>query len=161
MLKKIPPVLIIMLLILSSCSRVGETEIRSVRSLHFIGMESSRARFEAGIEVYNPSKRNITVTSIDTRLVVNHVYIGRLTSDADFRIPRLADTTVIVPFTLRLTNIFTGAAVLSRLSHTSSVEVEVQGIVTARIGLLQKKIKIDRTVHINPSEYRNEILNKK
>ena len=154
MLKKIFLLYIIPAFILTSCGRLDEIEILDMNNLQFKGLEKNTAKFEAGILVDNPSHHKIKIKEINARLVVNNVYVGKLMCTEEFVIPSSAESLIDVPFELRLSNIFSGAAMLYRLSRESRATVQINGYVIAQSGFIRKKINVERTMTVNPSKLR-------
>jgi len=134
--------------IAASCSKVNDIEIRNVNNLKFKGIQENMVNFDADLQIFNPSHRNIKVKEIDVRLIVNDVYVGRLMCENEIHIPSDAETFITVPFRLRITNLLSGISTLNSLSQQKDVKVHAEGFVKAGAGLLQKKIKVDKTTLI-------------
>ena len=58
------------------------------------------------------------------------------------------------PLSLKLSNIFTGAASLYKLSRQSKVKLEVKGYVRVRSGLVTKKVDVIRSQVVDVPKFR-------
>ncbi len=142
-------VVIGLLLIFISCGRIDELEIQGADNFRYNGFKDNHVEFEADIKVVNPSHYKIRVKEINMKLLVNDMYLGRLQNAEEFQIKPLSDEYITVPFRLRITNIFYGISIVSRLYNQKNLKVEVDGFVIARTAFYRKKINVNEITYVD------------
>ncbi|MFO7658392.1 MAG: LEA type 2 family protein [Bacteroidales bacterium] len=136
-------------LFLASCGKIDEIEIRGADNFKYKGFKDNHIEFEADINISNPSGYRIVVKEIDMKLMVNDNYLGRLYNNENIIIRPHSEGYVTVPFRLRITNIFTGVSVIKKYYNQKNLNVEVDGTVTGRAGLLRKTIEVKKKARID------------
>ena len=135
-------------LLLNGCKGLDAIEITGVDHFAFKGIEDNTIYFTTDVAVYNPSGVAFRVRDVNLRAMVDGNYLGSLTNDEVIRIPARSDSVYHMDFNLRLTNIFSGAAVLFSLSKQKEVNVELQGYVRSRSGLVTKKVDVEESLTV-------------
>lgn len=139
--------------LLTSCGKVEDIEIREVKSFEFKGIASNTANFSADILIFNPNRYKIKIKEIDVKVLADNTYIGRMICNEEVIIPSNSETLLNIPCGIRIANIFSGASTLYRLTNKNNVKVELDGTVTAQVKMIKKKIKINRSMTVDPSKY--------
>jgi hypothetical protein len=142
------------LFVLSSCKDIDNIEIKGVEKVSFRGIENNTVYFSAGLNVSNPSKVNFRIKEVNLATVADGDFLGTLQCDEDVKIASRKDSVYMVPLSLKLGNIFTGAASLYKLSRQSRVKLEVKGYVRVRSGLVIRKIDISRSQFVDVPKMR-------
>jgi LEA14-like dessication related protein len=124
-------------------------EIRGADNLRYKGFKNNQVEFEADIQVFNPSHLKIKVKEINVKLLVNDMYLGRLQNAEEFQILPQSDESIRVPFRLRIANLFTGLAAISKLYNQKNLKVEVTGYVTAKTAFYRKKINVNEITYVD------------
>ena len=144
--------LLIASMALSGCKGLEEIEITGVDHFEFRGIEDNTILFTTDVAISNPSAVAFTVRDINLRAMVEGNYLGSLTNDETVRIPARSDSVYNMDFNLRMTNIFTGASLFLSLSKQKEVNVELQGYVRSRSGLVTKKVEVQESMNIEVPE---------
>lgn len=139
-----------MVVLLFSCGKFEEIEIRDLRDFNFEGVVGNNAKFSADILVYNPNREKIKIKMIDMKVLVDNVYLGTMICEDEIVIPKKAESLVNIPCGLKIANIFSGASTLYRLANEDSIKVSLDGTVTAQVKMITKKVKITRSMMIEP-----------
>jgi hypothetical protein len=142
------------LFVLSSCKDIDNIDIKGVEKVSFRGIENNTVYFSAGLNVSNPSKVNFRIKEVNLATVADGDFLGTLQCDEDVKIASRKDSVYMVPLSLKLGNIFTGAASLYKLSRQSRVKLEVKGYVRVRSGLVIRKIDISRSQFVDVPKMR-------
>jgi hypothetical protein len=142
------------LFVLSSCKDIDNIEIKGVEKVSFRGIENNTVYFSAGLNISNPSKVNFRIKEVNLATVADGDFLGTLQCDEDVKIASRKDSVYMVPLSLKLGNIFTGAASLYKLSRQSRVKLEVKGYVRVRSGLVIRKIDISRSQFVDVPKMR-------
>ena len=129
-------------MMLNGCKGLDAIEITNVDHFEFRGIEDNTIYFSTDVTVYNPSNVAFRVRDVNLRALVDGNYLGSLTNDEVIRIPARSDSVYNMNFNLRLTSIFSGASVLFSMSRQKVVDVELQGYVRSRSGLVTKKVEV-------------------
>jgi hypothetical protein len=133
------------IILLSSCKGIGNIELKGVEKANFNSFENNMVHFTAGLIISNPSGVSFRVREVNLGIVANGDFIGTLHCDEDFKIKSRCDSVYMVPLSLQLGNIFTGAASLYKLSRQRQVKMEVKGYIRAKSFIVTKKIEISRS----------------
>jgi hypothetical protein len=133
------------LLMLSSCKNFDSIELRGVDKVIFHGIEKNTVYFSAGLMVNNPSGVRFKIKEVNLKTVVNGDFLGTLHCIGDVKIGARTDSVYRVPLSLELSNIFTGAATLYKLSRQKKVKMEVKGYIRVRTLLISKKIEVSES----------------
>jgi hypothetical protein len=142
------------LFVLSSCKDIDNIEIKGVEKVSFRGIENNTVYFSAGLNISNPSKVNFRIKEVNLATVADGDFLGTLQCEEDVKIASRKDSVYMVPLSLKLGNIFTGAASLYKLSRQSRVKLEVKGYVRVRSGLVIRKIDISRSQFVDVPKMR-------
>jgi hypothetical protein len=130
------------LMVMSSCKSFDNIELKGIDRVTFQGIENNIVHFSAGLQVYNPSRVNFKIKEVNLKTVANGDFLGTLYCRDDVKIVSRTDSLYMVPMNLKLTNIFTGASTLYKLSRLDKVKLEVKGYVKVRSFLITKKIDV-------------------
>lgn len=139
-------------LLLNGCKGLENIEITGVDHFEFRGIEDNTILFTTDVAVSNPSAVAFTVRDINLRAMVEGNYLGSLTNDETLRIPARSDSVYNMDFNLKLTNVFTGASMFLSLSKQKEVNVELQGYVRSRSGLVTKKVEVQESMSVEVPE---------
>lgn len=137
--------LLLFFIFLSSCGNIDDISLKNVSNVKIHRIENGNIFFSATLQVVNPSSVSFRLKEFDMRVVANGDYLGRLTGAEEISVLSHSDSLYIVPMTLKLANIFTGAATIYRLSRLDKVKVEMQGYARVKTFLFTRKIKINET----------------
>jgi LEA14-like dessication related protein len=133
------------LLMLSSCKNFDNVELRGIDKVIFRGIENNTVYFSAGLMVNNPSGVSFKIKEVNLKTVANGDFLGTLHCIGDVKIDARSDSVYRVPLSLELSNIFTGAATLYKISRQKKVKMEVKGYVRVRTFLISKKIEVSES----------------
>jgi LEA14-like dessication related protein len=137
--------MVLSLIAASSCNNIQNIDIKGVEKVSFRGIENNTVYFLAGINISNPSGVNFRIKEVNFATATDGDFLGTLQCNEAIKIVSRKDSVYMVPFSLKLGNIFTGAAALYKLSRQSKVKLEVKGYVRVRSGLVTRKIDISRS----------------
>ena len=138
--------------LLNGCKGLDAIEITGVDHFEFKGIEDNIIHFATDVAVSNPSGVAFRVRDINLRATVDGSYLGSLTNDEVIRIPARSDSVYNMDFNLRLTSIFSGVSVIISLSRKKEVDVELQGYVKSRSGLVTKKVDVQESMRVEVPE---------
>ncbi len=130
------------MLVLSSCNDIENIEIIGVEKVIFEGIQDNMVYFSAGLKVYNPSAVSFKIREVNLKTVADGVFLGTLNCTDKIKINARSDSVYMVPLSLKLANIFTGASMLYKLSRQKKVNMEVKGYVRVRTMMIYKKIEV-------------------
>jgi LEA14-like dessication related protein len=133
------------LLVISSCKSFDNIELKGVEKVSFRGIENNTVYFSAGLQVDNPSGASFKIKEVNLKTTADGNYLGTLQCDEDVKIMPRSDSVYMVPLSLKLGNIITGAATLYKLSRQSKVKMEVKGYIRVKSFLATKKVDISRS----------------
>jgi hypothetical protein len=133
------------LFVLNSCNNIDNIEIKGVEKVSFRGIENNIVYFSAGLNVSNPSGISFRIKEVNLATAADGDFLGTLHCNENIKIASRKDSVYMIPLSLKLGNIFTGAAAIYKLSRQSRVKVEVKGYIRVRSGLVTKKIDISRS----------------
>jgi hypothetical protein len=142
------------LFMLNSCKNFDNIEIKGVEKVSFRGMEDNTVYFSTGLNISNPSGICFRIKTVNLAVATDGDFLGTLECNEDIKIASRKDSVYIVPVSLKLGNIFTGAAALYRISRQSRVKVEVKGYVRVRSALITRKIDISRSQFVDVPKIR-------
>jgi hypothetical protein len=146
--------LVLSLSVFTSCKKINDIEIKGVQQVSFQGIENNTVYFLAGIEVSNPSGMNFRIKEINLAAAAEGDFLGTLQCNEELKIASRKDSVYMVPLSLKLGNIFTGAAALYNLSRQSRAKLEVKGYVRVRSGLVTRKVDIQRSQMVDIPKFR-------
>lgn len=133
------------LLFLAGCKGVDDITMTGVSGFELKSLENNTLAFTALVGVSNPSSTSFRVSEVNLKTLVDGNFLGTLTTNDRVRIPARSDSSYRMSFTLRLANLFTGAASLYGISQKSQVNIELQGHIRARSWLMTRKTEIRET----------------
>jgi len=145
-------VLFIAGILLNGCEGLDAIEVTGVDNFAFQGIEDNIVHFSTDVTISNPSGVAFRVRDINLRAFVDGNYLGSLTNDEVIRIPARSDSVYNMDLNLRLTNIFSSASVFLGLSRQRQVDVELQGYVMSRSGLITKKVEVEESMRVEVPE---------
>ena len=135
-------------LALNGCKGLDAIEITDVDHFDFKGIEDNIIHFTTDVTVSNPSAVAFRVRDINLRAVVDGNYLGSITNDETIRIPAHSDSVYNMNLNLRLTNMFSAASIFFSFSKQREVDVELQGYVKSRSGLVSKTVDVEESMRI-------------
>ncbi|MBN1414559.1 MAG: hypothetical protein JW973_05625 [Bacteroidales bacterium] len=137
--------LLVPIMLANSCKTFENIEIKGVENIRFHGIEDNFVYFSVGLQVSNPSGLSFKIKEVNLKTVADGDYVGTLQCNDDIRISSRCDSVYTVAMSLQLSNIFTGAGTLYRISRQHEVKLEVKGYIRIRSFLLAKKIDINKS----------------
>ena len=137
--------MVLSVLLFNACKSIENIEIKGVDKVSFRGIEDNTVHFSAGLNVSNPSGVGFRLKEVNLSTAADGDFLGTLYCDEKIKIAPRKDSVYMVPLSLKLGNIFTGAASLYKLSRQSKVKIEVKGYIRVRSALITKKIDISRS----------------
>ncbi len=137
-------------LLLTSCKGVEDIRLTGVSDFEFKGMENNVISFSAKVGVSNPSAVGFRVTGMNIKTLADGNFIGTLSTPDHVKIKARSDSAYFMNFTLTLPNMLTGASSLYSLARKKKVNMEMQGVITARSWLTTRKTEIheSRTIDV-------------
>ncbi len=132
-------------LVLSACKNIENIEIKGVDRVIFQGIRDNTVYFTAGLIVQNPSGVSFKVKEVNLKTVANGDFLGTLNCTDQVKVMARSDSVYMVPLSLRLSNIFTGASSLYRISRQKQVTMEVKGYVRVKSFLISKKFDVSES----------------
>lgn len=142
------------LLVLISCKSINNIEIKGVQKVSFQGIENNTVYFSAGIDVRNPTGIRFRIKEVNLATVAEGDFLGTLQCNEELKIASRKDSVYMLPLSLKLGNIFTGAAALYKLSRQSKAKLEVKGYVRVSSGLITRKVDINRSEVVDIPKFR-------
>lgn len=135
-----------MIVFFTSCyKQVSVGEIDSVR----ISNSSSKDfRLILKIKITNPNFYKITLTGVDADLTLNDWSLGHITSDMKVVIPANTDDIMEIPLDFEITNILSGGAALLSTIGSGSLDVDIEGFITAKALFKEFQIDIEESRNI-------------
>lgn len=133
------------LLFLTACGNIENIEIKGVDRVIFQGIRDNTVYFTAGLMVQNPSGISFKVKEVNLKTVANGDFLGTMHCTDQVKVMARSDSVYMVPLSLSLSNIFTGASALYRISRQKQVTMEVKGYVRVKSLLVSRKIEISES----------------
>ncbi len=155
MKNRIQPVLlpvVILALFLTGCKGLESIEITGVDNFKFLGIEESTVTFSADVGIYNPSAAPFKVREVNLKVLAEGNYIGSLHNNEMIRIAAHSDSAYCMPFSLKLGSILTSASILYTFSKKDYVNLELQGYIKSRSGLIIKKVDVQESLRVEVPE---------
>ncbi|OFY59717.1 MAG: hypothetical protein A2Y87_12440 [Bacteroidetes bacterium RBG_13_46_8] len=146
--------MVLSVLLLSTCKNIENIEIKGVDKVSFRGIEDNTVYFSAGLNVSNPTGVRFRLKEVNLATAADGDFLGTMYCDEDIKIAPRKDSVYMVPLSLKLGNIFTGAATLYKISRQSRVKIEVKGYIRVRSALVTKKIDISRSQFVDVPKIR-------
>ena len=146
--------LVLSLFVIPSCKKINDIEIKGVQKASFQGIENNTVYFSAGIDIRNPSGVSFRIKEVNLATAVEGDFLGTLQCNESIKIASRKDSVYMVPLSLKLGNIFTGAATLYKLSRQGRVKLEVKGYVRVRSGLVTRKVDINQSQVVDIPKFR-------
>jgi hypothetical protein len=142
--------ILILILILSSCKGVEDIRLTGVSDFAFRGIENNVVTFSARVGVANPSAVGFRLTDMQVRTLVDGNFIGTISTPDHVKVKARSDSSYIMTFHLTMGNMLTGASSLYSISRKKKVNVEMQGNITARSWMTKHRTEIheSRTVDV-------------
>jgi len=134
--------LLTFILLISSCKGIEDIQFTGVNNFVLIEMQDNSVIFSADIGISNPSTLGFRVSEINLRTIIEGQYLGTLINNDVIRIPSRSDSVYNMVFSLRLVNLFTSMSMAYSLMQRDQVNVEMNGYVKSRSGLVTKKVDI-------------------
>ena len=146
--------LVLFVLVMTSCKSINNIEIKGVQKVSFHGIENNTVYFSAGIDIRNPSGISFRIKEVNLATAAGGDFLGTLQCNEAIKIASRKDSVYMVPLSLKLGNIFNGAAALYKLSRQSRAKLEVKGYVRVRSGLVTRKVDISRSQVVDIPKFR-------
>lgn len=133
------------LLMLNSCKSFENIELKGIDKVVFQGIENNTVYFSAGLKVHNPSGVSFKIREVNLKTAANGDFLGTLQCTEDVKINARSDSVYMVPLSLKLSNIFTGASTLYKISRQKKVNMEVKGYIRVKTFLISKKVEVSES----------------
>ncbi|MBN2481070.1 MAG: hypothetical protein JXB19_04980 [Bacteroidales bacterium] len=140
---------LIFTIILTGCEGIESIEITGINNFKLSSIEENTITFSADVGILNPSGVAFRVREVNLRAITGGNYLGTLVNNEIIRITSRSDSVYNMFFNLELVNILTGASMLYGISKQDQVNVELQGYVKSRSGLITKKVNIQESLIID------------
>lgn len=152
MMKKPLVYILFFTLLFSSCSSLEDIEINEVKGYKINSLKDNVLRAEITLEVENPTLYPITIKDLDLRAQINGRYIGKVILDESIKVKAKQTSDVIVPVSLKISNIMTAAFLMLKLKDTNQLKIEVEGIGHARSFFISKEFEVKESYDIGELE---------
>lgn len=136
-------------LLVTGCQGIESIEITGIDNFVLRSIEENTITFSADVGVLNPSGVPFKVREINLRTITGGNYLGTLVNNDIIKITSRSDSVYNMFFNLELVNVLTGASILYGISKQDQVDVELQGYVRSRSGLITKKVDIQESMTID------------
>lgn len=143
---------VILVLFLTGCKGLESIEITGVDNFKFLGIEENTVTFSADVGIYNPSSVAFRVREVNFKVLAEGNYVGSLHNNEMTKIAARSDSAYNMPFNLKLGSILTGASILYRISRQDYVNIELQGYIKSRSGLIIKKVDVQESLRVEVPE---------
>lgn len=137
---------------LTGCKGLESIEITGVDNFKFLGIEENAVAFSADVGIYNPSAVPFKVREVNLKVLAEGNYVGSLHNKEMTRIAARTDSAYSMPFNLKLGNFLTGASILYSISRKDYVNIELQGYIKSRSGLIIKKVDVQESLRVEVPE---------
>ena len=146
-------ILLLTLIILSSCKGVEDITFTGVDNVVLQGIENNKVKFSADISIYNPSSVNFKISEVNLKTIVDGNFLGTLSTANPVKIKAKSDSSYNAEFSLDLVNLMSGASTFYNVSRKKQVNIEMQGFIKARSFLASRKIDISEKRLIDVPEF--------
>lgn len=140
--------LLLVVLLVSSCGNVEEIEIGDPQGVKINGFEDNHLSISAEIPIKNPSMYSFKIKEMDVKVFLNGTYMGKLIVDDVIKVKRKADMVYDLPVKIRLANLFGAAFVMMNMKEGQDVLVKFEGTVKAQSMLVTREFSIEETKKI-------------
>lgn len=134
--------ILLIIILLSSCSMYKSIHIGDVNKVDFKGMLENKISLELKVPVINPNKYKIIVKNMDLDVTINGKYIGKMKNAAPIIIPPKSDEIQDFPVDIHVRNVLASMSVLYKLRNASSVEMQIEGTIKVKALMRSKVIKV-------------------
>ena len=114
-------------------------------------MEGNKLSLDLKVPISNPNNFKLKIKSLDFDISVNDRFIGKMKNDTLIIVPKHFDGVQSFPVYVQLDNLLSNAMMLYKLKKEKQVEIKVEGEITVKSFLHNKKIKVSekQVVDIN------------
>jgi LEA14-like dessication related protein len=134
--------LILIVIVLSSCSIYKPVDIGDVNNVDFKGMADNKVNLNLKVPISNPNGYKIKIKSMDLDLKINGNYIGKMTIADVIVIPRKSEEVQEFPVEIIVRNPLASMAIMYKLRNAKSFEMELNGTIKVKAFLNSKTIKV-------------------
>ncbi len=124
--------LILIVIVLSSCSVYKSVDIGDVNDVAFKGMVNNRVNVNMKIPITNPNRFKIKIKSMDLDLKINGNYIGKMTIADEIVIPPKSEDVQEFPVEIIVKNPLASMAVMYKLRNAKRFEMELDGTIKVK-----------------------------
>jgi LEA14-like dessication related protein len=132
-------------LVTVSCGNFSKITVGNINGIKVKGIEDNALKVEVKIPVENPTMHKITVTEFDSKVFINDKYLGKIIMNDKIVFPSKSDDVYNVDMNVRLANFFGAALTIMNLRSGQRINIRMEGELTARSGLMRRKIPINET----------------
>ncbi|UCG26778.1 MAG: LEA type 2 family protein [Bacteroidales bacterium] len=141
---------IIAILFISSlfhcCSEFQEIRVDSPTSVKFNGMRDQKLNMDLFLPITNPNNMGFKITRVDLEVIINDSYIGNITGVNNVVIQANSRELYQFNLDLEIKKITSGIISLVRIFGNGQINVESNGTIRIRSGLIFKTIPVkDKT----------------
>lgn len=134
--------LILSVIILSSCSTFKMVNIGDVDKVDFKGMVNNKISLELHVPVSNPNGYKLKIKSMDMDVSINGNYIGRMKNADQIVIPAKSNEMQVFPVDIHVKNVLAGMSYLYKIRNSDSFEMEIVGAIKVKALLRGKTIQV-------------------
>jgi len=134
--------LVVIILLLSSCSVYKSVDVGNISDVNFRGMVDNKISIELKVPVKNPNNFNLKIKKIDLDVTINGKYLGKMKNDTLIVIPKNFDGIKIFPVEIEVANILSSAMSFYKLKNAKQIDIAIEGTIVARSFLHRKTIKV-------------------
>ena len=147
-MKKTALYLLLVIILFSSCSSFEDIEVEGVKAYTIKSLKDNELKVDLKLEVKNPTLYPITLKDLDLRTQINGRYIGKVHLDEKIKIKAKRESEVVVPVTLKISNIMASAFLMLNMKKTDQLKIDLEGKVKARSYLINKEVEIKESLDL-------------
>lgn len=143
MKKRIFKILVFLFFLVVSCSPVEKVHIGPATGIEINGLSGKQISFKVMVNIENPNRQSFTLRTMDLDVLLNGIYIGKITSNEKVNIPKRSSQVYTFPLSAELKSISFSVFALTDLFLRRYIDVELRGMAKINSGLLRKTIPIN------------------
>lgn len=135
----------------TGCSSFQPIEVGKPQDFQLHAVNSDKSEASVYLPIKNPNMVGVKVTKIVATAYINDDKTGTFTNTETFRIPAKSDKTHELKFEVDFTDIIKGGMSLFKILRDGSIDVKIEGTITAKALFTKKTIDFSnqKTIQLN------------
>ncbi|MCG8411976.1 MAG: LEA type 2 family protein [Bacteroidales bacterium] len=142
-------VLVLSVVLLSSCGFYNSVEVGDVKNIELKGMANNILSLKLDVHIKNPNGYKLKIKKMNVDVTINKQYLGTMTIQKPVIVPKKSDQSHSFFVDVEIKNMLAGMSMFYKMKKMKNVELELKGKMKVKAMMRNKTIDISEKHSVN------------